>query len=268
MTSYGINLSKDVMVPMRDGIRLATDIYRPAIEGEIAEGQFPTILCRTPYNKSDKRYVEIADYFTPRGYVTILQDLRDRYQSEGRGEYFHVCNEHDGTDGYDTVEWIAGRPWSNGRVGTVGSSFAGLVQTRMAFERPPHLTAVWPDVAPTNSYAHQAREGGAMQLHMFWALFMHAQDAQEIRDDPAAQERIWQGLRNLRKQLNEMPFKPGQTPLAVVPNLEKILFDYYYRGAYDEFWSASTTTSNATSTGMPICPARSPAAGSIPTRRR
>src|SRR5437763_413151 len=128
--SCGIVLSKDVMVPMRDGVRLATDVFRPARDGEPLEGRFPTIVCRTPYDKTDKRYVEIADFFAPRGYVTVLQALRDRHRSEGRGEYFHVVNEHDGRDGYDTIEWIAGRNWSNGRVGMVGSSFAGLVQTR------------------------------------------------------------------------------------------------------------------------------------------
>jgi putative CocE/NonD family hydrolase len=233
---HGINLAKDVMVPMRDGVRLATDVYRPAKDGEPLLGPFPTILCRTPYDKTDRRYAEIADFFTPRGYVTVLQDLRGRYRSEGVGQYFHVCNEHDGTDGYDTVEWIASRPWSNGRVGTVGSSFAGLVQTRAAFCRPPHLSAIWPDVAPTNSYHHQAREGGAMQLHMFWALFMHAHDAPEIRDNSLAQQIVWDGLRDMRRLLQEMPFRPGQTPLHVVPNLEKILFDYYHRGAYDDFW--------------------------------
>jgi putative CocE/NonD family hydrolase len=234
--TYGINLAKDVMVPVRDGTRLATDLYRPARDGEPLPGPFPTILCRTPYDKTDRRYAEIADFFTPRGYVTVLQDLRGRYRSEGVGQYFHVANEHDGTDGYDTVEWIAARSWSNRRVGTVGSSFAGLVQTRLAFCRPPHVSAIWPDVAPTNSYHHQAREGGAMQLHMFWALFMHAHDAPEIRDDPAAQQVIWDGLRDMRRLLDSFPLKPGQTPLAVVPNLEKTLFDYYYRGAYDDFW--------------------------------
>jgi len=236
VTPYGINLAKDVMVPLRDGTRLATDIYRPARGEESLPGPFPTILCRTPYDKTDRRYVEIADFFTPHGYVTVLQDLRGRYRSEGVGQYYHVANDHDGPDGYDTIEWVSTRPWSNGRVGMVGSSFAGLVQTRAALCRPPHLTAIWPDVAPTNSYHHQAREGGAMQLHMFWALFMHAQDAPEIRDDPAAQEAIWQGLRDLRTLLHEMPFRPGRTPLRVVPNLEQTLFEYYYRGAYDDYW--------------------------------
>ncbi len=86
------------MVPMRDGVRLATDIYRPATNGEATAGQFGTILLRTSYDKAAQRYVStIADYFTPRGFVTVQQDLRGRYRSEGTGQYRHTANEHEGT---------------------------------------------------------------------------------------------------------------------------------------------------------------------------
>ena len=108
-----IVIAKNVMMPMRDGVRLATDIYRPAKDGEGLAGPFPTILCRTPYNKSDLRYVEIGEYFSARGYVVALQDLRGRYKSEGMGQYFHTVNPHEGIDGYDTIEWIAKQPWSS-----------------------------------------------------------------------------------------------------------------------------------------------------------
>jgi len=166
---YDIIIAKDVMVPMRDGVRLATSVYRPALDGEPAAGQFPTILARTSYDKTAQRYVDIADYFVPQGYAVVLQDLRGRYKSKGTGQYFHVANVNEGRDGYDTVEWIAGQPWSNGRVGMVGSSHVGLVQTHAALYRPPHLTSIWPDVTPIKSYDHQMRMGGAMQLHMFGA---------------------------------------------------------------------------------------------------
>ncbi len=235
---YGIVLAKDVMVSMRDGIRLATDIYRPARDGEPVEGRYPTILLRTPYDKTDRRYSEIADFFTPRGYTVVLQDMRDRYRSEGSGDYFHVVTPHTGEDGYDTIEWIAAQGWSNGRVGTVGSSYAGITQVRLALERPPHLTAIWPDVVPTNSFHNQSREGGAMQQHMFWALFIHAQDAQDIADDPAKQTEVWNDLRDLRRRFQEgPPWERGQTALRHVPPLEQTLIDYSTRGAYDEYWA-------------------------------
>ena len=103
----------------------------------------------TPYDKTERRYVEIADFFVPHGYAVVLQDLRDRHRSEGTKQYFHSATPHTGEDGYDTIEWIAAQPWSNGRTGTVGSSYAGITQIRTALESPPHLTAIWPDVTPT-----------------------------------------------------------------------------------------------------------------------
>lgn len=235
---YGIVISKDVMVPMRDGVRLATDVYRPAIDGEPAPGQFPTILGRTSYDKnSPQMWVEpVAEFFTPRGYVVVTQDLRGRYRSEGTGQYFHTANVNEGRDGYDTVEWIAAQPWSNGRVGTAGSSHGAIVQSMMALCRPPHLTAMWQDVGPTNMYSHCIRQGGAFALHALGMLFLHAHDAQEIRDDPVGQRAISEGMERLRELVCATPFKPGHTPLAAVSNLEKTLFDYYYRGAYDAFW--------------------------------
>ncbi len=235
--SYGIVVAKDVMVRARDGVGLATDVYRPGRDGDWAEGRFPTILCRTPYDKTDKRYTEIADFFVPHGYAVCLQDVRDRYRSEGDGTYWHTVTPHQGEDGYDTVEWVAAQPWSNGRVGMVGSSYAGITQVRAALEAPPHLAAIWPDVVPTNSFQHQSREGGAMQLHMFWALFIHAQDAQDIRDDPEKQAEVWEDLRQLRRLFCAAPWRKGELSLRHVPTLDQALEDYSTRGAYDEYWA-------------------------------
>lgn len=104
---YGIVVERDVMVPMRDGIRLVTDIYRPAEDGEPLRGPLPTILGRTSYDKTWRRlWVEpVANYFAPRGFVVVLQDLRGRHGSEGTGQYFHTANVHEGEDGYDAIEW-------------------------------------------------------------------------------------------------------------------------------------------------------------------
>ncbi len=240
--SYGIVVSKDVMVEMRDGTRLATDLHRPARDGEPLEGRYPTILCMTPYDKSERRYVEIADVFVPRGYAVVLQDIRDRHRSEGTDEYFHSATPHTGEDGYDTVEWIAAQSWSNGRIGTVGSSYAAITQVRTALEAPPHLTAIWPDVVPTNMFEHQTREGGAMQLHMFWALYIHAADAQGVKDDWALQREVFDDLKDLRKLFWRSPVLAGvegaDLGLRHVPTLAQTLVDYCTRGAYDEFWAA------------------------------
>jgi uncharacterized protein len=236
--SYGIAVAKDVMVQTRDGILLATDVHRPARDGEFAEGRFPTIVCLTPYDKTERRYTEIADFFVPHGYAVVLQDMRDRHRSQGTKTYFHSATPHTGRDGYDTIEWIAAQPWSNGRTGMVGSSYAGITQIRTALESPPHLTAIWPDVAPTCTYQHQTREGGAMQLHMFWALYIHAADAQEVQGRPELQEDVWNDLRNLRQLFWEWPWRKGELALRHVPALDETLENYATRGAYDEFWSS------------------------------
>ncbi|CAB4705654.1 MAG: CocE/NonD family hydrolase [Actinobacteria bacterium] len=237
MSEYGIVVSKDLMVPMRDGVRLAFDVYRPGVDGAYAEGTFPTIMLHTAYDKATKRYEEIADFFVPRGYAVVLVDMRDRYRSEGSGTYFHSATPHTGRDGYDIVEWIAAQPWSNGRVGTCGSSYAGQVQIRMALENPPHLTAIWPDVVTTNNYFNCAREGGAFQGQMFWALFIHAQDAQDIAGDQEKIDEVWEDLKNLRELFRATPWTEGQTALRHVPPLEQTLMNYYRRGAYDDWWA-------------------------------
>lgn len=236
---YGIVVARDVMVPMRDGVRLACDIYFPARDGQTVGGKFPTILGRTSYDKSNEWLwvLPVCEYFCRRGYVVVCQDLRGRYRSEGMGQYFHTANPTEGPDGYDTIEWIATQPWSNGRVGMTGSSHGAIVQQVVALYRPAHLTAIWPDVGPTNIYAHEAREGGAMSLQMFGALFLHAFDAQEVHARPGAQDAIVAAMEQMREWVYRTPFKPGVTPLSLVPALEKTLFDYYWRGAYDEFWS-------------------------------
>ena len=237
---HRIIVAQDVMIPMRDGVRLATDVYRPAgPDGTPLAGAFPAILGRTSYDKSNPMiWVDpVARFFVARGYVVLLQDLRGRGHSEGTGQYFHTANPLEGKDGYDTIEWAADQPWCSGRIGMVGASHGGIVQNMASLERPPHLSALWVDVAPTDAFKWEARQGGAMGLHMYGALYLHGYDAQEIRDDPGAIARIEQGAERLREMVYETPFRPGETPIAAVPNLEKILFHYYYDGTYNDFWS-------------------------------
>ena len=115
---YGVVIAKDVMAPMRDGVRLATDIYFPAMDGKTVEGKWPTILQRTIYDKSSVEYAN-PEYFCKRGYVVVLMDCRGRFSSEG--EYYHFIDEAE--DGYDTCEWIGKQSWSDGKIGTYGPGF-------------------------------------------------------------------------------------------------------------------------------------------------
>ena len=123
----------DTPVPMRDGTKLSADIYLPA-----AEVDYPVILLRTPYDNIAPRFVEIAQYFSGAGYVVVIQDVRGRFDSEGHFE----PRVNEGKDGYDTIEWIADQPWSNGKIGMMGVSYGGTVQWLAARERPPHLVTV------------------------------------------------------------------------------------------------------------------------------
>jgi len=157
---FEVALDRNVGVPMRDGLELATDIYRPD-----AEGQFPVILVRTPYKK-EMNELE-AKFFARRGYVYAVQDCRGRFSSPG--EWVPFFNEP--MDGYDTVEWLAVQPWSNGKVGMIGGSYLGWVQWWAAREAPPHLTTIIPQVSPPDPYFNIPYEYGAFFLWgaIWWA---------------------------------------------------------------------------------------------------
>ncbi len=231
-------VESNVMVPMRDDVRLATDIHHPADNfGNWADGQWPTILVRTSFDKTFSEWDGVPEWYVQRGYVFVIQDIRSRYKSEGDGRYFHTCNPWEGDDGYDTIEWLADQSWSNGKIGMIGSSHRAIVQTQAALHRPPHLSAICPEQGPTNIYLHEAREGGVMAMHMATAIYSHALDAQEIKNDERAVESIVRGLSDATNWLRQTPFVQNDIPLSAAPHLEQTFFDYYHRGEYDEWWA-------------------------------
>src|SRR5262249_9161588 len=119
---YEVTTERDVWVPMRDGVKLATDVYHPTANGGAVSEQFPTILQRTPYDKNGDG--GIGKFFASRGYVVVIQDTRGRFKSEG---VWHMLTD-DGNDGSDTCEWIGKQPWSNNRIGMIGTSYVGGTQ--------------------------------------------------------------------------------------------------------------------------------------------
>lgn len=133
-----IRVLSDIMVPMRDGVRLRSDVYLPH-----GEGPFPVLLTRTPYNTNDGRMAERGFELAGQGYATVIQHCRGRYGSEGEFYPHYIDVE----DGYDAVEWAAAQPWSNGKVGMFGASYLGLVQWAAAMARPPHLVCIAPTSA-------------------------------------------------------------------------------------------------------------------------
>ena len=143
-------------VPMktRDGVTLYADIYRPR-----AEGKFPVILMRTPYDKSVGWAATPAYQIAAHGYVAIVQDVRGRYTSEGEWYTFR----HESDDGYDAVEWSAALPYSNGKVGMMGGSYVGATQMLAAIAHPPHLAGICPVVTASNYHDGWTYQSGAFE---------------------------------------------------------------------------------------------------------
>jgi uncharacterized protein len=131
----GIRVDNDVMVPMRDGVRLRSDIYIPS-----GPGPFPVLLCRYPYSVADGMMDQRNRQVARQGYAVVFQHCRGRFGSEGVFYPFHP----DVDDGYDAVEWAAEQPWSNGKIGMFGASYGGLAAWLAAIARPPHLVAIAP----------------------------------------------------------------------------------------------------------------------------
>src|SRR4051812_23594929 len=124
-----------IVVPMRDGVELRADLHRPS-----GGGRFPVLVYRTPYGRSGSSPDSLIQAAVGRGYAVVLQDVRGRY---GSGGVFDPYRQ-EGRDGYDTIEWAARKPWSNGAVGSFGLSYPGAVQWLAAVERPPSLKAMVP----------------------------------------------------------------------------------------------------------------------------
>lgn len=128
-----VQAERNVAVPMRDGVVLRADVFRPD-----GPGTHPVLVLRTPYNKDGHK----AEPYVKAGYIVVTQDARGRYASEGQWESFYRFDTHDAADGYDTVEWAAKLPGSNGKVGTFGASYDAFLQWRLAPLRPPSLVAM------------------------------------------------------------------------------------------------------------------------------
>ena len=194
--NFKVIRERNVMVPMRDGTRLATDVFRPD-----APGRFPVLVNRGPYGKDD--YVASPDhsvwFFPTHGYVVLSQDCRARFESEG--DYYNPLFQ-EVQDGYDTVEWAARQPWSNGRVGTTGQSYLGATQYTLATNNPlpPHLQAMAPVSA--SSDFHQSwvyHTGGAME----WGWMV----PYAIHKGRNTLERL--GRQDLLAQLDDYVLEPG-----------------------------------------------------------
>ncbi|UFN49641.1 CocE/NonD family hydrolase [Roseomonas sp. OT10] len=226
-------------VPCRDGVRLATDVYLP--EGE---GPWPVILERTPYGKREVSRSErtaadpvpvrreaIAAYFTAAGYAVVYQDCRGRYGSEGE----FVKYLADGEDGYDACAWIVAQPWCNGRIGTMGLSYAAHTQASLACLDPPGLAAQILDSGGfSDAWQGGIRRGGAFELKQASWAFNQGALAPETLADPVRRAAF--AGEDLRAWFTRFPWKRGHSPVRHAPDYEGYLFEQWESGAFGDYW--------------------------------
>jgi putative CocE/NonD family hydrolase len=223
-------LEEDVMVSMRDGIRLASDVYRPIVNGQPSTEKLPAILTRTPYNKHGAKSAGI--YFATHGYVFVAQDTRGRYRSEG---VWHMLSD-DGRDGVDCVKWIAQQPWSDGQVGMIGTSYVGGTQHALALEGAAELKTIIPVDAMSNLGRQSLRNAGAFEMRFWNWIFLNAGRGSNAATDPGTAAVLKEMADQRFTYLQNLPTRRGMTPLKLTPEYEDWLISAMEHGANDDFW--------------------------------
>jgi putative CocE/NonD family hydrolase len=228
--SFAVKVERDVSAKMRDGVTLRADIYRPD-----ADGKFPVLLQRTPYNKSGGS-VNFAYLAAAHGYVVVIQDVRGRYTSEG--DWYPFI--HEAEDGYDAVEWAAALPYSNGEVGMFGGSYVGATQMLAATAHPPHLAGICPVVTASNYHDGWTYQGGAFEqwFDESWASGL-AQDTLNRSVQKATNARIGEDVLPLTTYpLFNLPAAGAVN--ASTPLLAPYFLDWLAHPVYDDYWKRLT----------------------------
>ena len=223
--TYEVTLERGVSVKMRDGVVLHADIYRPK-----ADGQFPVLLQRTPYDKRNS--AEFAFKAAASGFVAIVQDVRGRYTSDGEWYAF----KHESDDGYDTVEWAATLPYSNGKVGMWGGSYVGATQMLAAVAHPPHLAGICPVVTASNYHDGWTYQGGAFEqwFDQSWTsgLSQDTLNRAVVKDTNAV-------LGGWKLPLTHYPLfnfpDPSAMPISIAA-LAPYFLDWLAHPSYDDYW--------------------------------
>lgn len=229
MTIPGVDLERAVAVPMRDGCRLASDIYRPDRAGPPR----PVIVLRTPYGRGFATQANLAHpaWYARRGFIVVVQDVRGRFDSEGDFEPF----VHEAVDGHDTIEWAARIEGSNGRVGTYGASYAGYIQFLAAATQPPSLGAICPTISGFDLRDGMLFTNGVFELAFgaWWAALLATESARRTEN------------RTLDRALRAFAGDPDKayplsSPADVLPEAPETAFyrSWLARRADDGYWSA------------------------------
>jgi len=230
-TKFDVVREQNVMVQMRDGVQLATDLYFPARNGVRLEGKLPAIMERTPYGKEGEAQ-DWAPFFASRGYACVEQDTRGRYGSEG---VWHMMTD-EASDGFDTASWIVKQSWSDGGFATLGGSYTGGNQHALAISNPPGLKAMIPADALSSAGYFGIRNGGAFELRSMNGIFASASTGSHASRDLATRKVLEEAHKNIRQYLLELPLRKGMTPLRLAPEYEEWLVWAMEHGENDAYW--------------------------------
>jgi len=238
-----IIIQRDVPLKTRDGVTLRGDIYRPN-----SPDKFPVILMRTPYDKSVGWAVAPAPRIVARGYVLIIQDVRGRYRSEGEWYPFR----HEQADGYDSVEWAASLPYSNGKVGMMGASYVGATQMLAAISTPPHLAGIAPNVTASNYHDGWTYQSGAFEqwFDQNWTTQLAANTLDRLIHENA---NALVGAPTL-PLANYPVFNFGQLPAdaQLTTALAPYYFDWLAHPDYDDYWKQWSIEENFSKISVPM----------------
>lgn len=239
-----ILIEKNILVPMRDGVRLATDIYRSA-EGAPA----PTLVLRLPYNKEGTATPETFA-FVQAGYHVVVQDTRGRFASEGAFN----ANFQEIHDSADCYAWVAQQPWCDGRIGTTGSSYLGQVQWLSAPHMPDNVRAMSVLIAPIDHYSDIAYRGGVLNLGsmLFWCSMMAiGEQARRVSIGQASPDAIQSqalALSRLQALYHELPLADMAHLQGVAPHF----FSWLAHPSYDDYWRAIDATRHYAENDRPV----------------
>ena len=225
-------LEHDVRTEMFDGSILYSDIYRPALDGEAVEGEWPVLLERGPYDKSRLAHSTTGRFFAKRGYVYVIQDVRGRYSSDGEFEFLR--NEAD--DGLATMQWLAAQTWCQ-QIGTLGISYTTATQQALAVKNPPKLSTQALFDGPYNYFRQTMRHGGACEygIAFQYVVFM-ARVSKKALAEPNVKAELDEMWASLTSWPGHQAIKPGETALAMTPDYEKWFFDMLTTSEFTDYW--------------------------------
>jgi uncharacterized protein len=229
--SCAVEKQADVPAKMRDGTILLADVYRPR-----EDGTYPVLLMRLPYDKNAAQTYVYAkpEAYASHCYIVVIQDVRGHYASQG--EFYPFRDEM--ADGYDTVEWAAALPGSNGKVGMYGFSYVGATQWLAATQKPPHLAAIAPAHTSSDYYDGWSYEGGAFSLAFLesWPLTSIALSGSRRLGDQSVLDRFAEAQGKLPATYRHLPVRSYPWLFPDRPEVAGYFYDWVRHDTWDDYW--------------------------------